>query len=127
MNAVVADQVRETVDHDAVPISESPLPTASQLDRRIGFEHDLGEAPRARDIVVCSYPANLPFPVHFVTQTPVADLVRFGMTVCAPKIGPVGVAGAITVFDPSLRFVECAGAHVDANVWLSLHLAAVGD
>ena len=127
VDAVVVDDGCEALDHRHVPVAHPVVAAADQLDGGIGALHDEGEGLGFLDVVLGAQAADLPASVHLVAEAPVAHAIRLGMAVRAPQVRPRRVAGAVTVLDPRLRLVHGARAHVDADVRLGAHGAAILD
>lgn len=66
----------------------------------------------------CTQLIDLPIAPHFVAQSPVFDVVGFGMAVGSPQVGVLGVLGAIAVVEPGQGFVEGTCTKVQAQIRL---------
>ncbi|KAI3483926.1 hypothetical protein L1887_53082 [Cichorium endivia] len=122
------DHADETVEHLAIPLRVALVSARDELDRRVDELHAVRPSFCHLGVVGGIEEADLPRAVHLVSKTPVLDVVRLvAASVLAAQVGPVGVTGAVAVFEPRERLFVGAGAHVDAEVGLYFEPAAVVD
>ena len=127
VDRVVVDITRQAVDDDAVPVAPAVPAAADQLDRAVQPAQRIGPAAGFGDVLLGGEMADLPVAPHLVAKTPVADVVRLGVAVGAPQIGPVGVLRPVAVLDPRQGLLQRAGAHVQTDVRLGVEGPAVLD
>src|SRR5579884_2557689 len=69
--------------------------------------------------------AHLPWPIHFIAQTPVTHLPGALAAVLSTEVADCGALREIAVLHPLLRFGPRAGAEVGADIRLDAHQFAV--
>ncbi len=127
VDAVVIDHGGQSLNHRHIPVAHPVVTTADQLDGGIRALHHQREGLCLLDVVLGTQAADLPAAVHLVAEPPVAHAVGLGMAMLAPQVRPRRIADAVAVFHPRLRLVHGARAHVDADVRLGAHGAAILD
>ena len=87
-----------------------------QFNIRIcAFHHfaELGVLPR---IFLGCFHTDLAGTIHFVADTPVFDIMRFGKSMCTAQFYQRGIAGAVAILHPIRRLSHIAVAAIDAKI-----------
>lgn len=101
MDTVVIGPFDALIKDIVIPFCVTFFSAENELDGRIKELESLGPLVGFLCVVFFGIGFDLPFAVNFVSEGPVLNVVGFQMAVFTPLVGPVGVLGAIAVFEPS--------------------------
>ena len=113
-------KVIEVLQNDSIPLGAGfhGMGTASagnQANRRVDAFHQLRGFHRLPRIFFRRHMADLPIPVHLVSETPIADFKGFFPSVLDSSVRPIASRYSVTIFDKLCGFLRHTRTEIDAH------------